>query len=74
MQIIQTITHPDGRRKVEVFRRQNGTYGFEEWQWLEFEECWCPFAKHPISIIDTFEHALEEIKGRIPWIEELRQG
>jgi hypothetical protein len=70
MQIVKTIVHPEGSRKVEVFRRPDGTFGFEEWHWLEDESCWCPFGKYSAPIIDTLGHALEEVKGRIPWVTE----
>jgi hypothetical protein len=70
MQIVETILHPGGNRKVEIFRRPDGTFGFEEWQWLEEERCWCPLGGHSMAVIDTMDHALGEVNGRIAWIKE----
>jgi hypothetical protein len=70
MQIVKTIVHPDGTRKVEVFRRPDGSFGFEEWHWQVGENCWCPFGKYSIAFVDTVEHVLQEIKGRIAWVED----
>jgi hypothetical protein len=69
MQTVKTIVHPDGTRKVDVFRRTNGSFGFEEWHWQVRESCWCPFGKYSIAVVDTMEHVLQEIKERIPWVE-----
>jgi len=70
VQILKTIVHPEGNRKVEVFQRPDGTFGFEEWHWLVDEKCWCPLGKRSVSVIDTMDHTLDEIKGRIPWVTE----
>jgi hypothetical protein len=51
-----------------VLRREDGTFGFEEWKWLPEETCWSPLPKQITSVIDTLEHALKEAKERIPWI------
>jgi hypothetical protein len=68
MHIVKTIHDPRNKRKVQVFRREDGTFGFEEWKWLPEENCWSPLPKQITSVIDTLEHALKEAKERIPWI------
>jgi hypothetical protein len=71
MQIVKTIVHPDGNRKMNVFQRPDGSFGFEEWHWGTEEECWYPFGKYSIAFIDTIEPALQEIRGRVSWLDEV---
>jgi hypothetical protein len=68
MHIVKTIHDPGNKRKVQVFQREDGTFGFEEWKWVSEENCWAPLPKQITSVIDTLEHALKEAKERIPWI------
>ncbi len=70
MQIVMTIVHPDGNRKVNVFRRSDGSFGFEELRWHTGDGCWCPFGKYSIAFVDTMEHVLQEIKERVTWVEQ----
>jgi hypothetical protein len=71
MQIVKTIVHPEGKSKVDVFRRADGTFGFEELHWQADEECWCPFGKYSIAFVDTMEHVLQEIRERVPWVDDV---
>ncbi len=69
MQIVETIVHHEGGRKVEIFRRPDGTFGFEESKCCDApENSWVPFGKYSIAVIDTLEHAIQEVKTRIPWV------
>jgi hypothetical protein len=70
MQIVETIVHPDGKRKVNVFQRPDGSFGFEELRWHAGEACWCPFGKYSIAFVDTIEHVLQEIRERGTWVDE----
>jgi hypothetical protein len=43
VQIVKTIVKADRTRKVELFRRADGTFGFEELKWLGTpENTWVP--------------------------------
>jgi hypothetical protein len=68
MQVVKTIHDQGNERKVQVFQREDGTFGFEEWKWSREENCWMPLPKQITSVIDTLEHAQEEAKERIPWL------
>jgi len=58
----------DGKRKVEIFQRSNGTFGFEEWAFDAGDKAWCPTSRGTqIPIVDTLEHALAEASGRVSW-------
>jgi hypothetical protein len=69
MQAVKTITNREGTRKVEIFRRPNGTFGFEELKWWDApENSWTPTGRYSIAVIDTFDRAIEEAKGRVSWL------
>lgn len=68
-QVVKTIVNADGTRKVEIFRRADGTFGFEELKWWDApENSWVPFGRYSIAFIDTLDHAVEEVKGRVSWV------
>ena len=70
MHIVKTIHNRENTRKVEVFQRDDGAFGFQEWKWINEENCWVPLPKQIISVIDTMQHALDEAEERIPWLKE----
>jgi len=66
--IKETFLNSDGTRKVEVFQRADGTFGFEELKFWQEEQAWLPVGKYSIAIIDSLERAITEAKGRVPWL------
>lgn len=69
VQTVKTIVKADGARKVEIFRRADGTFGFEELEWCDTpENTWVPIGKYSISVVDTLDHVIEEVKGRVRWV------
>lgn len=66
--VVKTIHDQENRRRVQLFQREDATFGFEEWKWLSDENCWVPLPQQITSVIDTLEHALKEAKERIPWL------
>jgi hypothetical protein len=73
MTLIRTIFHPEGTYKVEIHRGPDGTFRFVELKWFE-EGCWGPHGRYSAAVMDTLEHALEEVKGRVPWVTEALLG
>ena len=70
MTTIQTIQDEEGKRRVIIFQRADGTFGFEEERYSddELEQCWIPYGRYFISICDTYETALSEARGRVDWL------
>jgi hypothetical protein len=66
--IVKTLTKPDGSHRVEIFRRLDGTFGFEESQWDGDESCWVPFGRYSESFTPSQEEALREAHGRVAWL------
>ena len=69
-EIIKVIEKLDGSRKVEIFRRADGTFGFHHFKWGEEERAWYTTAPYSESRCETIEHAHKEASGRIEWLVE----
>jgi len=68
IEIVRTIESSDGKRKLEIFRRADGTYGFEDMKYGDEEASWFPAGRYSVGIFGTEEDALREAKGRIRWM------
>ena len=71
MNVVKTLH--GGQLKVEVFQREDGSFGFEELKWLPEENCWVPVRRQITSVIDTLEHAEAEAMERISWLRAARE-
>ncbi|MBW3622912.1 MAG: hypothetical protein KY468_05815 [Armatimonadetes bacterium] len=71
-QIVQTIYDDPGERRVIIFQRNDGTFGFDE-EHLSNEDSglfWFPSYEgwHTICFADTLETVLREVYGRVRWL------
>ena len=67
-EVKRTFVKPDKARKVEIFRRADGTFGFEELKFGQEEGAWFTIGKYSNAIIDSLDNAIKEAKGRISWL------
>lgn len=67
-EVVKTINDPRGGRRVEIYRRANGTFGFEEWKYGVDEKAWFPVGRYSYAIIDTLERAEQEARSRVDWL------
>ncbi len=65
---IKTLFSNDRLKKVELFRRQDGTFGFEEWHFHPEEGLWAPFGQRSLAICDSLDKAEIEARGRVEWL------
>jgi hypothetical protein len=70
MTVVRTLSSTDGRRKVEIYRRDDGTYGFEAWNWSDepLERCWIPYGNFSHCIAPNADGPEREARGRVPWL------
>ena len=73
-EVVKTVHHPDGDRKVEIFRRADGSFGFEAWKFLKDENAWAITGPHSISFIETLERAEREARERVSWLKEIESS
>jgi hypothetical protein len=66
--IHKTFLNSDGTRKVEVFQREDKTFGFEEMRFGTNENAWFPVGKYSVAIIDSLDNAVKEATKRVAWL------
>jgi hypothetical protein len=66
--VVKTILSADGLRKIEIFRRPDGSYGFEGYRLSRepLERCWIPYGFHGCRA-DDVAIAEREALGRVDW-------
>ncbi len=67
-ELLKELLSPDGKRKIEVFRREDGTFGFSVWALTEDylgEMYWFDEKRDSKCIADTAERAEAEARGRV---------
>lgn len=69
MRVIREIHSKKRDRKVCIFQREDGSYGFEEWSFSDdpFENTWLPITRGATFAPDL-EIALREAYGRVSWL------
>lgn len=72
MTIVNELVAPDGKRKVQVFRRDDGSFGFESLRFSEepLEMCWIPHGRFSECFAPTADIAEREARGRVDWLRD----
>jgi hypothetical protein len=74
MKTVQTIYDDYKKRRVVVFERDDGSFGFEEQRFSDepLEMVWIPVGKppRPNCHADTAERASSEARDRVVWLSE----
>ncbi|QEX15686.1 hypothetical protein FRZ44_09730 [Hypericibacter terrae] len=67
---INTIYDRDGKRRVIIFRRDDGTYGFEEERFSDepLEMAWIRLRKYTASLFASAIDAERDARGRVEWL------
>ena len=70
---VQTIYDAAKAKRVVIFQREDGSFGFEEEHFSAepLERAWIPFGRYSISYCDTAERAIAEACGRVAWLTDL---
>jgi hypothetical protein len=74
MKTLQTIYDDSGKRRVVIFQRDDGSFGFDAEHFSDepLEMAWLPSGFD--SRCDTAERALVEARGRVGWLAETPHG
>ena len=72
--VIKTIVSQDQAKRVIIFQRTDGTFGFEAQHWSddEREQCWLPEGKYSATRTESAESALREALHRVYWLSQER--
>jgi hypothetical protein len=68
--IKKTLLKSDGMRKVEIFQRDDKTFGFEELEFGIEENAWYEVGRYSIAIIDSLDNPIKEAQGRVRWLAD----
>lgn len=73
MKTIQTIYDGSRKRRVVIFQREDGSFGFDAEFFSDepLEMAWLPSGFD--SRCDTADRALAEARGRVSWLSETTQ-
>jgi hypothetical protein len=71
---ITTIYDDAKKRRIVVYERDDGGFGFHEDYFSEVpsEMAWLPLPTGYGCICDTLEILMREMRGRVAWIAEVR--
>ena len=69
MRVVASFTNAEGNRCVDVFRRDDGTFGFEEFR-RDAEDLrgWFPLHRHSRQVFATEVDALAQARAAVPWM------
>jgi hypothetical protein len=74
-QVVRLITAPHGKRRVEIYRRPDGSYGFCDLRWDEVESCFVPSGRYSESVTQSMDEAVAEASSRVEWLaKSVRSG
>ncbi len=67
--VLSSIETPDGSHCVDIFVRDDGTFGFEEFRGeLDGAARWQSLGMHQSLVFASGDETLTEAKRRIPWL------
>jgi hypothetical protein len=67
---INVLYHDEQTRKVVIFQREDGNYGFEEFRFGVKEQAWFPVGRYSEAFVESSESALREARARITWLSD----
>ena len=69
---MKQLVAPDGKRKVEIFRREDGTFGFTSLRFSDDprERCWIPHGRFSECFAPDAQTAEFEARSRVAWLRQ----
>lgn len=53
MRVVKYLYHPSGDERIEIFQRDNGTFGFDLFKWDAEEQAWCQWHTDSHAVVDS---------------------
>ena len=68
--VVESINAPDGARCVDIFRRDDGSFGFEEYRRdIEDQRGWFAIGGHAAQVFASAEQAKAAAVARVIWFK-----
>lgn len=70
--VVKTILSPDGTRKVEIYRRGDGSFGFavSKFDDRPDKQCWIKIHRYPRCWAESEDAAEAEARKQVSWAAE----
>ena len=69
--VLSSIETPEGDRCVDIFERDDGSFGFEEWRRdPESVSGWFAVGQYAGRIFETADAALAAARARVAWLAD----
>lgn len=65
---IRVILSADQQKRVVIFRRSVGTFGFRSEVWLVPEAAWAPAGHYAESVTASADEAEAQARARVNWL------
>lgn len=68
--VVKELVARDRKRKVQIYRREDGSFGFEARRFSEEprELCWIPYGRFSECFAADLQTAEFEARGRVDWL------
>jgi hypothetical protein len=68
--VVKELVSRDRTLKVQIYRREAGTFGFEQWRFSDdpCEHRWIPYGRFPECIAPDEQTAEHEARDRVEWL------
>ncbi len=70
--VVNELVARHGKRKVQIFRREDGSFGFEALRFSDDpqELCWIPDGRFSECFAEDEQTAEFEARGRVDWLRD----
>jgi hypothetical protein len=74
--VVDTLYDGPRKRRVLIFQRDDGTFGFEEEYFsdLPHESAWIPVTSRRATRVSSAAEAAQEARTRVSWLVQERQA
>jgi hypothetical protein len=69
--VLASLEDAEGTQCVDIFRREDGTFGFEQFRGeLDGSSRWQSLHRYSHLIFASGEQALRSAQGAVPWLDQ----
>ena len=66
--VVHCIWNDEKTRRVDIYQRDEGGFGFEDLSYEFEEDAWLPKAGYSESFTESLEAAIREARARVSWL------
>ncbi|UCG79247.1 MAG: hypothetical protein JSV21_05335 [Nitrospirota bacterium] len=70
IEVRRTLKGPGWDLKIEIFRREDDSFGFQEMGYGFDDNKWYPTGRYLTGYFASEQEALREVRNRVSWLQE----